>query len=939
MGGGGKKRKPVTVGYRYYWDIQSGLGRGPIDEIVEIRADDKTAYVGNPGELTHSQAIYINKPKLFGGEDTGGEGGIQGRMEILMGEPDQQPTQMLINLLKSGTSSTPPTRPNFGNSFIGRLAERMSSQQGRGNYKEPNAGDGSVAPGQVDKGDRIPGFRGIVTTVFSGLVSCYSAYPKKHSYRVRRTHKGWHGDVVWYPEKAKILMRNDNLKISGLTAAQEENVRQIHAMNPAHILVECATNKSWGGKKSLDDLDLESYKKAADTLYAEGFGLCIRYNRQTSIKEFIRQVIDHIGATQYDNVETGKQALRLIRQDYKPEELPLYGYDNGILRVQDDDSAATDKMANQVIVKYRDPVTNREDQAIANNIASVQMHGVISKTVEYKGVPTFDLAARLAQRDLEMIASGLSRLKIVFDMRGSQLRPGDVIRVHLPERDIVDVIFRVATLKTGNEGEIIATCLQDVFGLPAANYATQKGESLYSPPDYTAKPISPARLIEMPYHVMPFILSEAEMSFVKWTDSFIWSLGAQPTALSINYEMAVNAGGGYISATRGSFTPFVRLEGEITPYQTQLKFALEGDYPALDSAYALMINEEIVKIESVDFSAGTMIVGRGCADTIPQGHKSGSIAWCYLLGAGINEIKYTAGEHLKVKLLTHTAQQTLDANKAPELAITTRQRQARPYPPGKVQINGIYGNKITDSSAFKLTWAHRDRDVQADKLIPHTDGSTSQDKAVSYKVDLMDGDTLVRSITTPGTEFVYPDAKRKAGEQFSRVALYSVKGGLTSLQRYLFEIGGVMTSLYKFNYQAKFSQGDEYLNRYDDGYFGGKGYFMLSGSADPSTEIYKDYPVAAGKYARFVLDYKVLTYDQRRGKCKVLVQLLAGKNVVRTYDSGLLGDYPDEAWRDQQVTDTLPANVNVIRFKIVAQNGLDTNALTFRDITIRAGSD
>ena len=155
MGGGGKKRKPVTVGYRYYWDIQSGLGRGPIDEIVEIRADDKTAYVGNPGELTHSQAIYINKPKLFGGEDTGGEGGIQGRMEILMGEPDQQPTQMLINLLKSGTSTTPPTRPNFGNSFIGRLAERMSSQGRGNNYKEPNAGDGSVAPGQVDKGDRF----------------------------------------------------------------------------------------------------------------------------------------------------------------------------------------------------------------------------------------------------------------------------------------------------------------------------------------------------------------------------------------------------------------------------------------------------------------------------------------------------------------------------------------------------------------------------------------------------------------------------------------------------------------------------------------------------------------------------------------------------------------------------------------------------------------
>ena len=98
--GGKRGGGSVTVGYRYYWDIQSGLGRGPVDEIVELRVDDKTAYVGKPGEITHSQAIYVDKPDLFGGDGTGGEGGIQGRMEILMGEPDQKPTQMLINLLK-----------------------------------------------------------------------------------------------------------------------------------------------------------------------------------------------------------------------------------------------------------------------------------------------------------------------------------------------------------------------------------------------------------------------------------------------------------------------------------------------------------------------------------------------------------------------------------------------------------------------------------------------------------------------------------------------------------------------------------------------------------------------------------------------------------------------------------------------------------------------
>jgi hypothetical protein len=927
--GGKRGGGSVTVGYRYYWDIQSGLGRGPVDEIVELRVDDKTAYVGKPGELTHSQAIYIDKPNLFGGDNTGGEGGIQGRMEILMGEPDQKPTQMLINLLKGVYNPSLATNASrWMRKYANKNPERNKFFQ-----------NGNLEPGNLSQDDIIPGFRGVVTTVFSGLISCYNAYPKKHSYRVRRANKGWHGGVVWYPEKAKILLRNDNLKISGLTPEQEKNVREIHAMNPAHILVECATNKSWGGKKDLSDLDLDSYKKAADTLYAEGFGLCIRYNRQTSIKEFIQQIVDHIGAAQYDNIETGKQAIKLIRHDYKVEDLPLFTYDNGILSVLDDDSAATDKQANQIIVKYREPVTNRDDQAIANNIAAVQMHGVISKTVEYKGIPTFDLAARVAQRDLEMIASGLTRLKITFDMRGSELRPGDVIRVNLPERDIVDVVFRVGELKNGNEGEIVATCLQDVFGLPAANYSTQKGESLYTPPDYTAKPIDSERLFEVPYHVLPLVLSDAERAYIKPTDCFVWSLGAQPTPLSVGYDMLVNVGAGYAQTATGSFTPCVELVGDVTPYQTSIKFKLEGEYAALSGAEALIVDDEIIKIDSVDFKTGTMTVGRGCADTIPQAHKAGTLAWCYLLAAGADETKYTVGEQIKAKLLTRTAQQTLDESKAQVLTLTTRQRQARPYPPGKVQIDGSYSNAIADISGFKLTWAHRDRDVQADKLIPYTDGSTTLGQGVTYKVDLLDGDTLVRSISTTATEFTYPDKAKKNNEKFSRVALYSVKSGLQSMQRYLFTVSGVMTLLYKFNYKDKWTKGDNFINRYDDGDLGGQPYIMLSHSAEPKSEIYRDYKVTAGKFKRFILDYKILTYNQRNGQCRVIVQLLNDKNVVQSYDSGLMGNYQDEKWIAQQVADSLPPDVAIIRFKIVVHGDIDGNALAFKDINIKVGGD
>ena len=113
---------------------------------------------------------------------------------------------------------------------------------------------------------------------------------------------------------------------------------------------------------------------------------------------------------------------------------------------------------------------------------------------------------------------------------------------------------------------------------------------------------------------------------------------------------------------------------------------------------------------------------------------------------------------------------------------------------------------------------------------------------------------------------------------------------------------------------------------------------MLSGSS-PNYDIYNDYTVPAGQYARFVLDYKILTYSQRSGKCRVIVQLLNGTNVVQSYESELMGDWPTDDWHPQQVSGALPPEVTTIRFRIVAQPGISGNALTFRDITIRVGEE
>ncbi|OJT38469.1 phage tail protein [Serratia plymuthica] len=689
---GGKGSKKVTVGYRYSWDIHSGLGRGPVNEIVAISADKKTVFAGTEGQLSGNTSVYIDQPNLFGGEDTGGEGGIQGTLDVMMGGPDQVPPPSVLKLLTG----------------------------------------------------LVPGFRGLVTTFFSGLVSCYSASPKPWSFRVRRSNKGWDRNEVWYPEKVLILLENTQGQLddeSKLTPEQVANLRRIHAMNPAHILVECATNRDWGRGLSLaDDMDLDSYRIAADRLYDEKFGMCFRYNRQDSLDTFVQQVLDHVGAVQYGDLETGKMTLKLLRDDYVVDDLPLFTYDNGIIGVQDDDSSSADTAPNEVTVTYHDPVTNSDGEVKAQNLGSIQAVGLIGSTVEYRAVPTHDLGARLAERDLEMGAAGLTRLVIQFDRRGGILKPGSVFRVSLPDRNIGNMVLRVGQISEGDDGALKITVVQDVFGLPSTSYSAGEQPGGWTPPDQSARPVTDMQLVELPYIVLANTLSESELAYIKPESGFVGIMASAPTSLSINYQIQSRAtGANFADRNQGDWTPTGTLLADVGELNTELSVSMPFPPAIGDGA---MLGGEIIRIDQVNVATGTITVGRACADTLPTRHDAGAPVRFYRDAIESDGQEYIGGETVDVRLLTRTSAETLSANQATIGSITMAQRQYRPYLPGNIQVNGVrYPAAVAPAASYTLTFAHRDRVLQADRLIDCTEASIGPEPGVTYTVTLIRQDT------------------------------------------------------------------------------------------------------------------------------------------------------------------------------------------------------
>lgn len=91
-----------TAGYRYFFGIHMGVCRGPVDEVVEARVGDRTAWFGN---VTQTQKVAVDSPNLFGGEDK--EGGVQGDMWVLMGDDDQLAPDELANMVPGGGEGGP----------------------------------------------------------------------------------------------------------------------------------------------------------------------------------------------------------------------------------------------------------------------------------------------------------------------------------------------------------------------------------------------------------------------------------------------------------------------------------------------------------------------------------------------------------------------------------------------------------------------------------------------------------------------------------------------------------------------------------------------------------------------------------------------------------------------------------------------------------------
>ena len=260
----------------------------------------------------------------------------------------------------------------------------------------------------------------------------------------------------------------------------------------------------------------------------------------------------------------------------------------------------------------------------------------------------------------------------------------------------------------------------------------------------------------------------------------------------------------YVEQGGGSFCSIAELTADITPGDTSLLIKnlrlITPDNRVV--GMGVMIDNEIVRLASWDDVAGTIGVERGCADTVPAPHDEDALVWFFDANVGTNGVKYGGDGVVAVKVRPATASSApIDPLKVLPVQVFLNMRFGCPYPPGQVLANGDPwwdGSKLISDieTTLTITWAHRDRVLQADQLIPHTEGSIGPEPGTTYQLDVVnDGDIVAHSytgITGTSHDYTLAQAASDLGLVSPEVAtgklrLYAVRDGLLSLQFY--EIG------------------------------------------------------------------------------------------------------------------------------------------------------
>lgn len=574
--------------------------------------------------------------------------------------------------------------------------------------------------------DLVSAIRGVSYCVMEGMYIGNSSSPQATSFVVSRFPKS--------PDE-----RFGDYEQIGLDA------------NPAFFMYEMITHGLYGADLGYSSIDLDSFTSAAKTLFEEGLGISAIIDSSTTAGDVINDIKRVIQGSLQTDPATGALKLRLIRNDYIVDELPVLDQSN-IKNLSGFTRGSLDTAITEVKLKYTsidDDFTERTVIA-QNNAVRIHKGDSDGQVVQMPMISTRDTAAKIVMREMTSASVPLATCTAECNRGPAHTEVGDVVRLSWPAEGVDNLVMRVTGVDLGapQDGSVRLTLVQDVFGVFMSIYANGS-ERQWTKPAFQATDITRYNIIDA-----PMILTTNQT-----TGSVL--VVAENPGVALDYQLQVRGSvdSDYIDAGAMPFTPLFSTTMAMGAGWADVNLGLSGPSAELTSLTAeevrqglgLMLIVSALGREWISYqtaAAGNSttvtlgLINRGLFNTKPLAHPAGARVWAVSEGFGVTDWQYGRSESVSLRMLPRTQTGVLDVDDAVVHSYSVAGANQAPWMPGRVRVNGVEGGQI--AGVATVTWRKRDGAVPA---VVFNGDDVSQVTDSTYQVAVKSGSSVVKTVT------------------------------------------------------------------------------------------------------------------------------------------------------------------------------------------------
>lgn len=735
--GGDKKQ---TIGYKYFIGMHMAftLSEGNT-RLLKIIVGEDVVWTGNLA----SGRGRIRQPTIWGGDES--EGGIEGDFDWCPGGPGQGQNDYLMAkmngiMVRGGATG-------LGGAFSKVLSHVLLRSL-------------IVSEGKYG-GGAVPAYRSTARIVWRGGYVGNSKYIKEWKVQVQRLpsylNSGFHD-------------------IDG-------------EANPAEMLYELLVNGIWGLGGSVLDVNLTTFLEAAKTLHEEGLGLSMIWDGAKPLEEVRKDILDHIDGAMFVNVVTGKWELHLHRNPKQSELDSLMVIDQDMAELDNFARPTRDEVSNEVIAVWTEDGEVTKWPARAHDLGLYQAQGAqfVSTTVNYIGVTKYELAQRLATRDLGQLGYPLVKITLRCSRAVYRLKPMSRFKFNWEPLGIEGMICIVLSIDYGTLDDNLITieAVQDIYSLGGTLYNTGGGTGGWVPPSREPLPPPNIRMEFAPYWMMRMMdsappLPDTAMAMV---------MAEKPAGMATDYVLSYTdpaLNGVFAQAEYNQpFTPTAVVQYDYLETGSQdtsatliihnlngletVEGAPDGDIQQLARNLILIDDEWMAVTFAVARNDGSyaLTVRRGLGDSTVTRHLAGAKVWFVSEGLGALPTQLTPFQQgqYRARVSTVAMGGTLPEETSPVVSIssngpTHNVRPLWPYPVRDLTLNGSHTPLVVPNGDLVLNWKARNRAEESYLVYQDTAQVFPLEVGVRHRAYLYDstGKLLAESGDLTTNSYTFPAA-------------------------------------------------------------------------------------------------------------------------------------------------------------------------------------